>query len=147
MKSNDFARLRPWLLATDVGMLVYWTLSALLLAGLIHIPQDWLFSDSNDPTVCAWNWSFLPLDVIFSAAGLVAAYLHRAGDPRWQPLCFVSLVLTFCSGLMAISFWAIRADFQITWWAFNLFLVIWPLWFLPRFFPRPTPDAGSTGCL
>ena len=42
----------------------------------------------------------------------------------------MSLSLTFCAGLMAISFWAIRGDFDPTWWGVNLALMIWPLFYL-----------------
>ncbi len=43
-------------------------------------------------------------------------------------------VLTFCSGLMAVAFWTLRGDFDPAWWAPNLFfLLIYPLFFLPRF--------------
>ncbi|MBW2224881.1 MAG: DUF5360 family protein, partial [Deltaproteobacteria bacterium] len=40
-------------------------------------------------------------------------------------------VLTSCSGLMAVSFWTLRADFDPAWWLPNLFLLLYPLWFLP----------------
>jgi hypothetical protein len=32
---------------------------------------------------------------------------------------------------MAISFWAIRGDFDVTWWIINLALMIWPWIYLP----------------
>jgi hypothetical protein len=43
----------------------------------------------------------------------------------------ISLVLIFCSGLQAITFWIIREDFDLTWWLPNLFLLIYPLFFIP----------------
>jgi hypothetical protein len=33
---------------------------------------------------------------------------------------------------MALSFWAIRGDFDPTWWAVNAALMIWPLFYLRR---------------
>jgi hypothetical protein len=34
------------------------------------------------------------------------------------------------SGLMAISFWAFTRDFSPQWWAPNLFLLIYPLFYI-----------------
>lgn len=123
--------LKAALLVTDVGFLVYWGLTGLVAAGLLAIPGEYLYSDYNDPLVVAWNWSFMPLDVILSLAGITAISLHRAGDQRWRGLAVISLSLTVCAGLMAISFWTIRGDFDAAWWAVNLALLIWPLFYLP----------------
>jgi hypothetical protein len=124
--------LKPALVLTDVGFLAYWALTALVAAGILNIPGEYLYSDYHDPLVVAWNWSFMPLDVILSICGLAAVGLHRAGNTSWRGLAIVSLSLTFCAGLMAISFWAIRGDFDPTWWAVNLALMILPLFYLPR---------------
>jgi hypothetical protein len=35
--------------------------------------------------------------------------------------------LTFCSGLQATAFWAWRAEFDLTWWLANGYLLIYPL--------------------
>jgi hypothetical protein len=42
----------------------------------------------------------------------------------------ISLVTTSISGLQAIAFWAIRHEFDLTWWAPNLVLFLWPLPFI-----------------
>ena len=47
-------------------------------------------------------------------------------------LLILLLAPTFCAGFMALSFWAIRLDFDPSWWAANLFLAIWPCGFLPQ---------------
>ena len=124
--------LKTSLLITDIGFLAYWALTALAAAGVIGIPAEYLYSDYNNPLVVAWNWSFMPLDVILSVVGIAAISLHRAGTASWRGLAIASLALTFCAGLMAISFWAIRGDFDPGWWAVNLALMIWPLFYLPR---------------
>lgn len=124
--------LKTSLIITDIGFLAYWALTALAAAGLIAIPAEYLYSNYNDPLVVAWNWSFMPLDVVLSLVGLTAVAHHRAGRPSWRGLVIVSLSLTFCAGLMAISFWAIRGDFDPTWWGVNAALMIWPLLYLPR---------------
>lgn len=130
---NDVMRqMKPFLLATDFGFLLYWGVSLLILAGFEVVPEAWLFKDYDDPIVYAWNWSFFPLDMVLSVCGLLAVRRHRHGDPSWPALAAFSLALTFCAGFMAVSFWAIRLDFDPSWWAFNLFLVIWPCVFLPR---------------
>ena len=125
-------RMKPLLLLTDVGFIVYWAVSLLLLLGLEVVPGEWLFKDYHDPVVYAWNWSFFPLDMVLSVCGLLAVRRHARGDPSWRPLAAFSLALTFCAGFMAISFWAIRLDFDPAWWSANLFLAIWPCFFLPR---------------
>ena len=122
--------LKTALVLTDLGFIAYWALTALAAAGLINIPGEYLYSDYANPLVVAWNWSFMPLDVILSICGLTAVALHRRGNAGWQGLAIVSLSLTFCAGLMAISFWAIRGDFDPTWWGVNLALMIWPLFYL-----------------
>jgi hypothetical protein len=122
--------LRRLMLVTDISLLAYWSLTALAAAGVIGLPSDWLFSDYHNPIVVAWNWSFLPLDVILSVAGLTSVRLAVGKDARWQRYALISLSLTFCAGVMAISFWAIRGEFDPIWWGFNLYLILWPLPFL-----------------
>lgn len=118
--------LKPFLLFTDIGFIVYWLITALHL-----IPAQYLFNDYTNPILVAWNWSFLPLDLLISATGLSSLYLAQRGDRRWRDLALISLVLTFCSGLMALVFWALRADYDPSWWVPNLYLLLYPLAFLP----------------
>ncbi|MGI6187453.1 MAG: DUF5360 family protein, partial [Brevibacillus sp.] len=59
-------------------------------------------------------------------------------------LALISLVLTSCSGLQAISFWLFKGDFDPVWWIPNLYLLIYPLFFLPRFF-REQPVVSASG--
>ena len=119
--------LRPLFLAVDLGFLAYWLIT------LLHvIPPAWLFKDYESSVLMAWNWSFLPLDLCISATGLGSLQLLRRGDPRWSRLASLSLVLTFCSGLQAIAFFALRRDFDVVWWLPNLFLMLYPLFYLPR---------------
>jgi len=121
-------KLRPFFLVVDLGFLLYWAIT------LLHwIPPQYLFKDYENPILQAWNWSFLPLDLAISATGLSALYLWRKGKESWRPLALISLVLTFCSGLMAVAFWTLRGDFDPSWWAPNLFLLLYPLFFLPGF--------------
>lgn len=124
--------LRTALLMTDLGFIAYWSFTALVAAGLVSVPPEYLYSDYHNPLVVAWNWSFMPLDITLSLAGLNAVRLQRAGNPAWRGWTIFSLSLTFCAGLMAISFWAIRGDFDVTWWTVNLALLIWPWFYLPR---------------
>lgn len=120
--------LRPLFLIVDLGFLAYWIIT------LLHvIPAAWLFKDYDNAILVAWNWSFLPLDLCISTTGLGSLYLLRRGDARWDRLALLSLGLTFCSGLQAIAFFALRRDFDPTWWLPNLFLLLYPLAYLPRF--------------
>lgn len=119
--------LRPWFLVVDVGFIAYWLVTALHL-----LPPDVLYNDYTNPVLVAWNWSFMPLDLLVSATGLGSLYLWRRGDPRCERLALVSLALTSASGLQAIAYWAIRGEFDPAWWLPNLFLLAYPWFFIPR---------------
>ncbi len=119
--------LKPFFLVTDIAFIVYWTISALQL-----IPPQFLYSDYNNPILLAWNWSFLPLDLLISATGFAALWAYQRRLEIWHSLAIISLVLTFTSGLNAIAFWIIRHDFDLTWWLPNLYLMLYPLFFIPH---------------
>lgn len=112
-------------IVVDVGFIAYWLVTAIGV-----LPPEWMFKDYDNPILSAWNWSFLPLDLAVSATGLTTVRVARRGD-RWQPWALASLLLTACAGLQAIAFWVLRADFDPAWWAPNLFLLLYPLAFLP----------------
>lgn len=126
--------LKANMLVTDWFFIAYWSMTALAAADVIKLPPSLLYSNYTDPMMVAWNWSFFPLDIVLSIVGLTAVRLAGQNDPRWQALAMISLSLTFCAGFMAISFWAITCDFELTWWAANLYFTIWPLFFLAHFF-------------
>ena len=113
---------------TDLGFIAYWLITALHL-----IPAQYLFQDYTNPILSAWNWSFLPLDLSISASGLSALWAYTKKLEIWRSLVLISLVLTSTSGLNAIAFWVIRRDFDPTWWIPNLYLMLYPLFFLPGF--------------
>lgn len=119
------------LTTTDVAFLIYWTIAALLELGALDIPRDMMYADYDNPRVSAWNWSFFPLDVIFSVVGLMAVHASRNGNPIWRPLAIVSLVLTMTAGGMAIAYWTLLSEYFPAWYISNLILLIWPLFFLP----------------
>jgi len=127
--------LRLLLLVTDLGFIAYWSVTALHL-----LPPELAFNDYRNPLLVAWNWSFAPLDLLASACGLWALRLARRQDARAYTVLIIALVLTCCAGLQAISFWATRGDFELGWWLPNLFLMLYPLWFLPALL-RPTAAA------
>lgn len=121
--------LRVVMAVTDFGFLIYWVVTALVALHILDIPTEWLFKDYDDPRVIVWNWSFAPLDILASLTGLAA--LMRAGSGRgWARLALISATLTFCAGFMAITYWAIAGELDWTWWAPNLFLMLWPLYYL-----------------
>jgi Family of unknown function (DUF5360) len=76
----------------------------------------------------AWNPAFAPLDLLASAAGLWALRRHSGQDDRARTVLTAALALTFCAGLQALSFWALRGDFELGWWLPNLFLLLYPPW-------------------
>ncbi len=129
--------LSRFFLVTDFGFIVYW-----LLTALHWLPEAWLFKDYHDPILMAWNWSFLPLDLLISATGLYSLYTRQT-HRIWQPWALISLVLTSCSGLMAIAFWGIRRDFDPSWWVPNLYLLVYPLFFIGLVSKPATEGAAS----
>lgn len=118
-------KLRIFFLITDIGFILYWLITLFQL-----IPQNMLFKDYTNPILVAWNWSFLPLDLMVSATGLYSLYLYHMKNEKWKKLSLISLVLTFCSGLQAISFWTLRLDFDLLWWLSNGYYIIYPLFFV-----------------
>ncbi len=126
-------------LVIDLGFLAYWSVSALDL-----VPADWMFKDHQDPILDHWNWSFLPLDLVASATGMFA--LRRARrDAPWHSLAIVSLALTWCAGLQAVSFWFLRSDFDLAWWLPNLFLIAAPTAALWCLLHSPAPHSPIAG--
>lgn len=123
---SHFKVLKIFFLITDIGFIVYWLITLLHL-----IPAEYLFKDYNNPLLVSWNWSFLPLDLFISFSGLLSLFLHRNGNGMWRQVAIISLVLTFSSGLQAIAFWTIRLDFDPMWWFPNLYLLVYPFFFLP----------------
>ncbi len=121
--------LKAYFWFTDLGFIVYWLITALHL-----IPAPYLFQDYTNPILTAWNWSFLPLDLLVSASGFAALWAFQHKLEQWRSFALISLVLTFSSGLNAIAFWVIRGDFDPTWWIPNLYLMLYPLFFLSKLF-------------
>lgn len=115
------------MLVTDIGFVLYWLITIFHL-----IPAELLFRDYTNSLLVHWNWSFLPLDLAISATGLSALWLLRKQNSLWRPFTVISLTLTSVSGLQAVAFWLFAGDFNLTWWLPNLFLLIYPLVFLPR---------------
>jgi Family of unknown function (DUF5360) len=120
-------RLKGFMLATDIGFIIYW-----LIIWMGVLPAEYLYKDYDNELLVAWNMSFIPLDLFISFTGLWSIYCYNRGYRSWASLCMISLTLTFCSGLQAIAFWGLRLDFDIFWWTPNLFLLIYPLFFLPK---------------
>lgn len=138
MPSTFLRRVRPFFLVTDIGFLVYWAITAMHV-----LPSAWLFKDYEQSLAVAWNWSFLPLDLCVSATGLASLALAHERPHAAVRLAALSLVLTFCSGLQAISFWTARCDLDIGWWVPNLYLLLYPLPFLAIFVRSETPAPAA----
>lgn len=130
-------KLRVLFLFTDIGFMVYWIVTIFAL-----IPQAYLYQDYSNELLVIWNWSFFPLDIFISITGIYSLYLHKRNDLRWSQLALISLTLTFCSGLQAIAFWIIKADYDLMWWIPNLYLLIYPLFFIPKLIKTPTNTSA-----
>lgn len=114
---------------TESGMLLYWAFASLVVFGFLDVPPEYMYSDYKNPLIVAWNWSFFPLDTMFSVLGLISRYGNLRSHNK-EILSIVSLSLMFCAGLMAISFWLINSTFDPFWWSINLWLLILPAWVL-----------------
>lgn len=116
--------LMRFILVTDIVFMAYWMFAALMLIGLIKIPPEYMYSSYSDPRVIAWNWSFFPLDVLFSIFGFWAVKAARDDDPTSKPLAIISLVLTATAGGMAIGYWIILGEYDPSWFIPNLILFL-----------------------
>jgi hypothetical protein len=119
--------LKYFFLITDIALIIYWGITALHL-----IPAEYLYSNYKNPILVNWNWSFFPLDILISITGLYSVYLVKKDNSKWLSYAFISLLLTSVSGLQAISYWYLAKDFELSWWLPNLFLLIYPLFFIPK---------------
>lgn len=120
-------RLTYFFLLVDISFVCYWAVTALHL-----IPAEYLYNDYKNPILVNWNWSFFPLDLLVSITGFYSLFLAKQGNSRWRVSALVSLLLTSVSGLQAIAYWTLARDFDLSWWLPNLFLLVYPLFFLPR---------------
>jgi hypothetical protein len=111
--------------AIDLGFIVYWSL--IIFRAL---PAEAMFTGYEKPEVQAWNWSFFPLDILASLTGIAGNTLKNVNT---KVLLTISLVLTSVAGGMAIGYWAFIGDFDFSWWAPNLILLLFPLWPLASF--------------
>lgn len=112
-------------LFTDIGFILYW-----LITGFHWIPESYLFKDYHNPILMDWNWSFLPLDLFVSFTGFYSLYLRKRKRVEWERIALISLVLTSASGLQAVAFWGFRSDFDLSWWIPNLYLLLYPIYFI-----------------
>ena len=119
--------LKYFFLIIDLGFITYW-----LITALHFIPAEYLYNDYKNPVLVNWNWSFFPLDMLVSGSGLFSIYLFQKSNPKWKVSALISLILTSISGLQAISYWILANDFDPTWWLPNLFLLVYPLFFIPK---------------
>jgi hypothetical protein len=107
------------------------------------IPKEYLYQDYTNELLVVWNWSFFPLDIFISVTGMYSLYLHKRRNAKWKNLALISLTLTFCSGLQAIVFWIIKSDFDLMWWVPNLYLLLYPLLFIPKLLETKEAFAES----
>lgn len=130
--------LKALFLVTDIGFIIYWVITA-----VAFIPKEYLFQDYTNELLVVWNWSFFPLDIFISVTGMYSLYLHKRRNAKWKNLALISLTLTFCSGLQAIVFWIIKSDFDLMWWVPNLYLLLYPLFFIPKLLETKEAFAES----
>ncbi|WP_416293418.1 YvaD family protein [Paenibacillus illinoisensis] len=128
--------LKTLFLLTDICFILYWAVT-----WGSWIPKEYLYQDYTNPLLVAWNLSFLPLDLLISVTGFYSLFLLRRSDQRWRMVALISLVLTFCSGLQAIAFWSFRGELDWGWWVPNIYLLIYPLFYIPRLLRKEQPTS------
>lgn len=111
--------------AIDLGFIAYW-----LLISMSVLPAAVMFAGYEKPEVQAWNWSFLPLDILASITGILG---NTTKNLDKKTLLTISLVLTSVAGGMAVGYWAFLGDLEISWWFPNLILLLFPIWPLSNF--------------
>ncbi|WP_232371663.1 DUF5360 family protein [Leptospira ainazelensis] len=72
------------------------------------------------------------MDLFVSITGFYSLYLRKRKRPEWERMALISLVLSSSSGLQAIAFWSFRTDFDPSWWIPNLYLLLYPIYFVYR---------------
>jgi Family of unknown function (DUF5360) len=127
MDISAMKNLKYFFIFIDTAFVFYWGVSALHL-----IPDEYLYNDYTNPILVNWNWSFFPLDIFVSITGYYSIYLNISNNPKWRVFALISLILTSISGLQAISYWVLAKDFDPIWWIPNLFLLIYPFFFMPK---------------
>ena len=119
--------LKYFFLFVDIGFILYWVITFFHL-----IPDEYLFNDYKNSILVNWNWSFFPLDILVSATGIYSVCLHSKGKTNWMFYALFSLIFTSISGLQAIAYWIFAKDFDLSWWLPNLFLLTYPIYFIPK---------------
>jgi hypothetical protein len=130
--------LKYFFLLVDIGFIAYWAITALHL-----IPAEYLYNDYTNPILVNWNWSFFPLDIFVSVTGLYSIWLNKQNDDRWKIYALMSLLLTSVSGLQAVSYWTLAQETDLSWWIPNLFLLIYPFFFIPTLIRQLTQSDNS----
>ena len=130
--------LKYFFLLVDIGFIAYWAITALHL-----IPAEYLYNDYTNPILVNWNWSFFPLDIFVSVTGLYSIWLNKQNDDRWKIYALMSLLLTSVSGLQAFSYWTLAQETDLSWWIPNLFLLIYPFFFIPTLIRQLTQSDNS----
>ena len=130
--------LKYFFLLVDIGFIAYWAITALHL-----IPAEYLYNDYTNPILVNWNWSFFPLDIFVSVTGLYSIWLNKQNDDRWKIYALMSLLLTSVSGLQAVSYWTLAQETDLSWWIPNLFLLIYPFFFIPTVIRQLTQSDNS----
>lgn len=116
---------------TEGGMILYWVFASLVALDVLMVAPEYMYWDYANPSMVAWNWSFLPIDALFAVAGLYGRFGKTSVLGRIILSTF-SLSLMFCAGVMAISFWLVVGSFDPFWWSMNLWLVALASWVLTQ---------------
>ncbi len=73
--------LKKFFLVTDIAFILYWLITLLHL-----LPEEYLYKDYNNPILVAWNFSFLPIDLLVSFTGFTSLFLYQKKRKSWKKI-------------------------------------------------------------
>ena len=107
----------------------HWIFASLVALDVLVVAPEYMYWDYANPSMVAWNWSFLLINALFAVAGLYGRFGQTSELGR-NILSTFSMSLMFCAGVMAISFWLVAGSFDPFWWSIDLWLVALASWVL-----------------
>ena len=52
----------------------HWIFASLVALDVLMVAPEYMYWDYANPSMVAWNWSFLPINALFAVAGLYVRF-------------------------------------------------------------------------
>ena len=129
-----FLIMKVFMFITDSLFFVYWSVSLIICLGGFKPPASLMYKDYQLRHVESWNWSFFPIDMIFTTTGFLSLYLDTKPSMVYKLysklIALISLICVHIAGNMAISYWILMNEYDVSWFLMNAMISIWPLPFI-----------------